>query len=865
MNNSILSDYCPRTNIHTFDIVEGLKVTVTETANPFGLPVEALFSMAARINKKRSFLFVSKLLGKHIPVDPYTPLLAGAALALLLQRELGDGGTVEPERQGGLDSLNGLEHLGDLNDLDDLDDLLQLAMYGLLHPEHAGEVYRRLCERKLVPAKRLLFIGYAETATALGHSMYAMFAEGASYIHTTRENIPELESAVSFEEEHSHAVDHLCYALERELLSGDEPAVLVDDEITTGNTAINTIRDLHSKFPRREYVVASLLDWRDAARTQAYRDLEAELGITIRAISLLQGTIEVEGTPLLQASSGRSARERQAPVVVTQVHDGMERLYVSSADSAGEVNPAPYMRWSGRFGLSSADNAEVDRAARVAAEQLRGLREGSRALVLGVGEFMYLPMRIAAEMGPGVAYQSSTRSPIHPEPKPDYGVNSAEGYPSAVDPGIRNYLYNISPGQYDDIFVLLERGVPEERIRPMTDILRGLAAGKVHLVVLAPAADYRKVPLAEPSPIGSYPAGDVVFLLKDLGGVKLERGTEERERAIQSGVHYSEMLPAEALPAGSYMELYSAALERNADKVAMAAATVAEGIVACRGLEHTVLVSLARAGTPAGILIKRYIASRYGVSLPHYSISIIRGKGIDENAILYILRQHGFRARLQFIDGWTGKGAITRVLTDACAKMRAVYGIRLDDELAVLADPGHCSGMFGTREDYLIPNACLNATASGLISRTVLREDLIGPGDFHGAKFYGEWRDQDVSNSFIEAVVPHFDAVAEAAKAQALERLQHPPEVSWRGLEAIRRIQAAFALDNINLIKPGVGETTRVLLRRVPWKILIDAPENPHLQYILRLAADKGVPVEVFPGLGYACCGIIRPLKGDDE
>ncbi len=42
---------------------------------------------------------------------------------------------------------------------------------------------------------------------------------------------------------------------------------------------------------------------------------------------------------------------------------------------------------------------------------------------------------------------------------------------------------------------------------------------------------------------------------------------------------------------------------------------------------------------------------------------------------------------------------------------------------------------FGTREDFLIPSACLNSTVSGLVSRTVLNDDLIGPADFHGAKF----------------------------------------------------------------------------------------------------------------------------------
>jgi hypothetical protein len=465
MNNSILPSYYPRTNIHTFNIVENLQVTVTETSNPFHMPVESLFSMAARINKKRSFLFVSKVLGKHIPVNPYTPLLSGAALGLLLYREMGG-------KAGG----------------DTMDELLDQAVHGLIHPLYAEEAYRKLLAARLTLPRPVVFIGFAETATALGHSMYNMFAGGASYIHTTREDIPEMESVVSFEEEHSHAVDHLCYALNAGLLSGEEPVILVDDEITTGNTAINTIRDIQSKFPRREYVVASLLDWRSDANIQAYRDLEQELGIKIRALSLLQGTIDVKGVPLLEADGrkGRGDADTGVPVVTTYVRDRLERLMVSSTDSCGEINRSPYLKLSGRFGLKSADNGAIDQEVARVAEQLRNLREGSRTLVMGVGEFMYLPMRIAAEMGEGVSYQSSTRSPIHPERRPDYGVHSAYAYPSAGDPAITNYIYNVDHGQYDDIFVLLEREVPDQRIKPMTDILKGLAGSKVHLIVLAP-------------------------------------------------------------------------------------------------------------------------------------------------------------------------------------------------------------------------------------------------------------------------------------------------------------------------------------------------------------------------------------------
>ncbi|UQZ34463.1 hypothetical protein C2I18_13610 [Paenibacillus sp. PK3_47] len=368
--------------------------------------------------------------------------------------------------------------------------------------------------------------------------------------------------------------------------------------------------------------------------------------------------------------------------------------------------------------------------------------------------------------------------------------------------------------------------------------------------------------IVPPAPIGSYPPSDVRFLLKDLSDIRLEQGTAEREKAIQSGVSYSEMLPVEYQPTAQYIDLFQETLRESAAKVAFAVAVVSEMIVSRRGTGNTVLVSLARAGTPVGVLIKRYIAWRYGADLPHYSISIIRGKGIDENALLYMLQQHGRDADLQFIDGWTGKGAIRRVLIESCAEFYTKYGVALNDDLAVLADPGHCSQTFGTREDYLIPSACLNSTVSGLISRTVLREDLIGPDDFHGAKYYREWLDSDLSGAFIEAIVPHFASVAEEAAGAAAEMLKSPPEVTWQGMEDIRSIQQTFGIDNLNLVKPGVGETTRVLLRRVPWKILVDKTDNPNLRHIMLLAEERGVPVEVYPGLTYSCCGIIKPLKG---
>lgn len=365
--------------------------------------------------------------------------------------------------------------------------------------------------------------------------------------------------------------------------------------------------------------------------------------------------------------------------------------------------------------------------------------------------------------------------------------------------------------------------------------------------------------IPDPKPIGSYRADDCIFLLKDLSNQIEEKGTSEREAAIQSGTHYSEMLPIEYRPTKKYLDLFHQMLQQSARKVALAVGTVAELILHNRG-EKIVIASLARAGTPIGVLIKRYLAAVHQLNLPHYSISIIRGKGFDTNAILYMLQQHPER-EIQFIDGWTGKGAITKVLNEACQEMKSRFGIELNSDLAVLADPGHCVQTFGTREDFLIPSACLNATVSGLVSRTVHHPDLIGESDFHGAKYYKEWKNEDLSYLFIDTISAFWNDIYKEAAERAEKIKNQSCKATWQGLKSIKWIQEEYNIDDINLIKPGVGETTRVLLRRIPWKILVDDLNNPNLAHILLLAEERGVPVKEVKGLTYSCCGLIKPIK----
>lgn len=363
-----------------------------------------------------------------------------------------------------------------------------------------------------------------------------------------------------------------------------------------------------------------------------------------------------------------------------------------------------------------------------------------------------------------------------------------------------------------------------------------------------------------PPRMGSYHPQDCTFLLTDLSDADLELDTRTREGMMQGGGHYSESLPHEYRPTAEYEQLFHRLLEREALNMARQALVLSDVLVAAKGRDIT-LVSLARAGTPVGVLVRRALAHRHGIDAPHYTISIIRDRGVDEVALRYILERHS-AGSVQFVDGWTGKGVINRELAKFLADFHAGGGAELDPELAVIADPSHSCRRFATREDIVIPSSCLNSTVSGLISRSVLN-DLIAPGQFHGAKWYREFEADDVSNLFIDTICARFGDVTDAEIVAAVDQVHAAPAPDDQGMRDVERIGELFELGDINLIKPGVGETTRVLLRRVPWKVLVNPSYAPAmLEHIRMLADQRGVELVEHADMAYSCCGLIEPLAG---
>ena len=349
---------------------------------------------------------------------------------------------------------------------------------------------------------------------------------------------------------------------------------------------------------------------------------------------------------------------------------------------------------------------------------------------------------------------------------------------------------------------------------------------------------------------GSYRAGDVAFLLTPL---PLQNFVDipEKERLIQSGQrHYSEMLSPESLPSARYLDVFRAACAANGERMARDCLRLAS-LIAARRTGDIALVSLARAGTPVGVVVSRLLNDVLGRACKHYSVSIIRDRGIDPVALQFILSRHAAEA-IVFVDGWTGKGVIARELASTIAGYNARHATHIDAGLYVLSDLAGVAACAASCVDYLIPSSILNATVSGLVSRSILN-DAIGPDDFHGCVYYEQFTPHDQSQAFADQLV----AKARALTPDAADAIDSAA-AGIVSRQYIAAVMAQYGITDVNLVKPGIGEATRVLLRRTAGLLLVRDAAAPEVAHLILLAEEKGVPVQTDTALPYFAVSLIR-------
>lgn len=355
-------------------------------------------SLALRRNPRRAHLLVSSLLGKHIPVAARDVLGAADALGALVAAVL---------------------------------------------------------------TQRPMVVGFAETATALGHGVArALSARGllTPYAHTTRRVLPAGLAALRFDEEHSHAVEQLLAVADPTLIEGPQtPVVLVDDELSTGRTAVNAIRVLQQRWPRRSYVLATLLDVRSTEQRLCTAAQVRDLGADLVDVSLFQGEVELPTDLLVRAAHLVSSRPAPPAVRRRRGPPAVRRDWELTLPSSTPL--------TGAHGWDVGAEAGLQAAVELAAATLRPLLEGSR-LCLGDEEFMYTAQLLAAELGGDVATSATTRSPVLVVDEPGYPVRTVLRFPACEDSLRVAFAYNVTassngdrgpaPG-FDAIVLVLDR------------------------------------------------------------------------------------------------------------------------------------------------------------------------------------------------------------------------------------------------------------------------------------------------------------------------------------------------------------------------------------------------------------------------
>lgn len=274
----------------------------------------------------------------------------------------------------------------------------------------------------------VLVMGFCETATGLGHAVAAHL--GADVVATTRR--PQHAVVLGFEEPHSHATSHVLAPSDPDLLTRAAVVVLVDDELSTGTTVLNTIEAFQALRLRSHYVVATLTDVRTEEARAAFEQRADELGVVVDVVSLLSGSLHVASDATFRVTEALPGLVKVAPTPL-----GTASTAVTQASWRAPLDSAA--------GLTDWDAYRDDLAA--LARQVEGLFVKDRVLVVGDEELIGLPVDLAAHLenrGLDVSVQSTTRSPVHALDHPGYAIRRTLTFPALTDPERASFLHNVT-------------------------------------------------------------------------------------------------------------------------------------------------------------------------------------------------------------------------------------------------------------------------------------------------------------------------------------------------------------------------------------------------------------------------------------
>lgn len=364
---------------------------VSNIKNKSSFDIDDLIHIAKRTNnKKRDYLFVNKYLGKHIPEK-----------AVTIKK---------------------------------------------LFTEFAKEISIHIPREE-----KILVVGFAETATALAQfvTYYSALTEDINVVYhlqTTRESF-ELEDSlinIAFEEEHSHASSQKLLFKQNHLPDFDK-ILFIEDEITTGNTILNFIKEFEKIKPNSKYSVASILNWQNEENSKIFRDMN------IQTISLINGTLR-ENVP-----------------VINVAEDNFKDLF--------SLNNKDFKPW--KFNLNTPRTGMTrDELKFYIDSRLVNLlmqftnKEKIPATIIGNEEDMLVPLLYASLLN--LKFRATTRSPITSSNQEDYIIKDKIKFNGAIESTRENYIYNLKSDDSDLNIIVTDFPPLEDFIKDFQEYSKNL-------------------------------------------------------------------------------------------------------------------------------------------------------------------------------------------------------------------------------------------------------------------------------------------------------------------------------------------------------------------------------------------------------
>lgn len=335
-------------------------------------------------NTKRSYLVVDPLQGKHVPVEPSKALNLFKSLAEKLQGK------------------------------------------------YEGE--------------RLLLIGFAETATAIGAQ--AAITLGTKYIQTTREVIPDARY-LFFSEAHSHATEQKLVKDDIDRVINDiDRIVFIEDEVTTGNTIMNIIKIITKEYQKKiKFAVASLLNGMTEESLKIYQDEKIELHYLVKTDHSGYGAV---------AEQYRCDGLYICAIPENHTHESADIDVQSEKNMREHIISIPGWMNARRFVDAKQYEAACKKLAKTVITETV-VKQGERVLVIGTEEFMYPALLTGYEiekMGCVVRCHSTTRSPIAVSTEEEYPLHCRYELRSLYDPDRKTFIYDLE--NYDRVIVMTD-------------------------------------------------------------------------------------------------------------------------------------------------------------------------------------------------------------------------------------------------------------------------------------------------------------------------------------------------------------------------------------------------------------------------